>query len=78
MVVLRYLFLVAAVLSGTVARGFDPSQQDDSLALVRHFMVPERPLEMPDGIGLMGNNDGLTHAGGWVSRDNVTEGLSRP
>ncbi|MEM6279839.1 MAG: hypothetical protein AAF733_10195 [Verrucomicrobiota bacterium] len=39
---------------------FDPSEQDDSLALVRHFKVPEETLEMPMEGGLIGDEVGLT------------------
>lgn len=39
---------------------FDPAQQDDSLALVRHFIEVESPLEMPEKEGLVSDRTGLT------------------
>ncbi|MEM1442677.1 MAG: hypothetical protein AAGF67_10060 [Verrucomicrobiota bacterium] len=60
MTFVRYLCLGALLVFGTSAQCFDPAQQDDSLALVRHFKVPEKPLEMPEEGGLIGDDVGLT------------------
>lgn len=39
---------------------FDPADQDDSLALLRHFVEVETPLEMPTEQGLVEDRTGLT------------------
>ncbi|MEM9015673.1 MAG: hypothetical protein AAGC68_01570 [Verrucomicrobiota bacterium] len=57
---IRFNFVLLGVLIAGSAQGFDPSQQDDSRALVRHFVEVEMPLEMPEDKGLLGEETGLT------------------
>ena len=57
---IRFLAILMVALASTTAFGFDPAQQDDSLALVRHFKPRPDPVELPTGQGLVSDQTGLT------------------
>lgn len=57
---IRFLAILAVALASTTASGFDPAQQDDSLALVRHFKPQPDPVELPTEQGLFSDQTGLT------------------
>lgn len=56
---LRYLFAVS-ILAVAQLQAFDPAQQDDSLALVRHFKPRPNPVPPSTQEGLVSDQTGLT------------------